>query len=551
MSFSGPIVKTNPMGHQQDILDWMKDHKGGVIQSEMGSGKTLVMLKKYTDHDIKRDKANSYFTLVVVPKAGINVFVDEIDKHCENFKYSIYLGDKRKLPLNRNRKKMIITTYETIVSDYNQGKMSIFNITFEQVFIDESHRIRNHYSSLSKTISKIKGDYKWCFTGTPFYNNARDFIGVSIFCGIEPYNDRKWWVANEQHMIENKITSWRNSMYFKTDYVQNIPCSEHNIFLDQYEPERVVYSQVMEQIQGNLFKSLSVLKQNCIHQELLRWDKTSQNVLRHSAKTQRLLDLVNEVPEQEQIVVFSQYTKIFSLLRRLGIDGLEYTGSLTSKQRRSILDKFRKRDDNGIPFNKLIFVSMKAGSESIDLTNANHVVFLDYWWNNKAEKQAVARCRRIGQTRTVNVHRVIIKDSIDEWVLHLQKYKNFSEQLLFGTDDIYVHDLVRARMLCNFYRFFSISTQDIIFSDEPQLIEKVTQGEPKKIDELSSDDDGTSSCMICIDSADVNDVLYECNTCKVWFHKDCIKTWINTSKKIKCVHCQTSRGYIEFSVQDN
>ena len=48
---------------------------------------------------------------------------------------------------------------------------------------------------------------------------------------------------------------------------------------------------------------------------------------------------------------------------------------------------------------------------------------LDPWWNPAAEAQAIDRAHRIGQTRPVNVYRLVSHDTIEEKVVALQQRK--------------------------------------------------------------------------------------------------------------------------------
>ncbi|KAF9969037.1 hypothetical protein BGZ65_012343 [Modicella reniformis] len=60
---------------------------------------------------------------------------------------------------------------------------------------------------------------------------------------------------------------------------------------------------------------------------------------------------------------------------------------------------------------------------------------MDPHWNPAVESQAIDRIHRLGQTKPVDVVRFIIKDSIEENILDLQKRKaelsdmTFSEKL--------------------------------------------------------------------------------------------------------------------------
>ena len=48
------------------------------------------------------------------------------------------------------------------------------------------------------------------------------------------------------------------------------------------------------------------------------------------------------------------------------------------------------------------------------LTEANHVVFINEWWNPSANAQAHDRVVRLGQERVVHVHRFRCKGTVEE-----------------------------------------------------------------------------------------------------------------------------------------
>ena len=63
-----------------------------------------------------------------------------------------------------------------------------------------------------------------------------------------------------------------------------------------------------------------------------------------------------------------------------------------------------------------LVLSLKAGGTGLNLTNANHVVLYDRWWNPAVEDQARDRAWRIGQTKTVIAHRLVCPGTVDERV---------------------------------------------------------------------------------------------------------------------------------------
>ena len=80
------------------------------------------------------------------------------------------------------------------------------------------------------------------------------------------------------------------------------------------------------------------------------------------------------------------------------------------KQRQALVDAFQKRDTY-IPF---MVLSLKAGGVGLNLTEANHVVHFDRWWNPAVENQATDRAFRIGQKKNVVVHKFITQGTIEE-----------------------------------------------------------------------------------------------------------------------------------------
>ena len=78
---------------------------------------------------------------------------------------------------------------------------------------------------------------------------------------------------------------------------------------------------------------------------------------------------------------------------------------------------------NNSPDIPLFLLSLKAGGLGLNLTSADTVIIYDPWWNPAAEAQAADRTHRIGQTKSVNCIKLLVKNSIEEKVLELQRMK--------------------------------------------------------------------------------------------------------------------------------
>jgi len=83
-------------------------------------------------------------------------------------------------------------------------------------------------------------------------------------------------------------------------------------------------------------------------------------------------------------------------------------GSLSKVGRDTMISSFQDRKHN------ILILSLKAGGTGLNLTEANHVIHYDRWWNPAVENQATDRAYRIGQKRFVHVHKLISTGTLEE-----------------------------------------------------------------------------------------------------------------------------------------
>jgi Superfamily II DNA/RNA helicases, SNF2 family len=125
------------------------------------------------------------------------------------------------------------------------------------------------------------------------------------------------------------------------------------------------------------------------------------------------------VPAGHQVLVFSQFTsflaRIRGVLERRGME-IAYLDGAT-RDREGAIEEFRSGRA------RVFLISLKAGGTGLTLTEADYVYVMDPWWNPAAEAQAVDRAHRIGQSKKVNVYRLVAEDTIEQKVLDLQDRK--------------------------------------------------------------------------------------------------------------------------------
>lgn len=65
---------------------------------------------------------------------------------------------------------------------------------------------------------------------------------------------------------------------------------------------------------------------------------------------------------------------------------------------------------------------------------ANKMWLLDFWWNSSIENQAIDRIHRLGQTKEVTVFRYLVKNSIEDRILLIQKRKDMLVKHALGKE---------------------------------------------------------------------------------------------------------------------
>ncbi|KIH50718.1 helicase protein [Ancylostoma duodenale] len=108
------------------------------------------------------------------------------------------------------------------------------------------------------------------------------------------------------------------------------------------------------------------------------------------------------------------------------ISHLVLDGSVAPSDRQSIVDRFNT--DHLID---VLVLTTHIGGVGLNLTGADVVIFLDHDWNPMKDLQAIDRAHRIGQTRKVNVYRLITQGTIEDKVMSLHKFKQDTADVSF------------------------------------------------------------------------------------------------------------------------
>ena len=151
-------------------------------------------------------------------------------------------------------------------------------------------------------------------------------------------------------------------------------------------------------------------------------EKVYDNIDQPSSKLKACMELIKTMQENKQkVLLFSSFTSVLDLIaeecQKAGITYYMLTGSTNKEDRRELVSRFQKDDTT------VFLISLKAGGTGLNLTSAEAVIHFDPWWNVSAQNQATDRAYRIGQKNNVQVFNLVMKDSVEEKIIELQKRK--------------------------------------------------------------------------------------------------------------------------------
>ncbi|KAF7965039.1 hypothetical protein HWV62_849 [Athelia sp. TMB] len=134
---------------------------------------------------------------------------------------------------------------------------------------------------------------------------------------------------------------------------------------------------------------------------------------------------------RNKILIFTKSIKLLNMLafhvKSKGYGYLQLDGNVPMPRRMPMIDQFHEDPDKTI-----FLISTMAGGTGLNLTGANKVVIFDPNWNPAYDLQAMDRAYRFGQTRDVEVYRLLGAGSLEELIYARQLYKQ--QQMAIGYD---------------------------------------------------------------------------------------------------------------------
>lgn len=128
---------------------------------------------------------------------------------------------------------------------------------------------------------------------------------------------------------------------------------------------------------------------------------------------------------QHRVLIFAQHKAFLDIIEKdlfhshmKSVTYLRLDGSVEPEKRFEIVKAF-----NSDPTIDVLLLTTHVGGLGLNLTSADTLVFMEHDWNPMRDHQAMDRAHRLGQKKVVNVHRLIMRGTLEEKVMSLQRFK--------------------------------------------------------------------------------------------------------------------------------
>ena len=472
---------------------------GACLADDMGLGKTiqLIALLLHERQELSAEgEGNKPHatevgpTLLVAPTSVMSNWMRELNRFAPTLSAHLHHGPDRPVGDRfvevAESKDLVITTYPLVSRDQE----SLQRVKWHRVVLDEAQYIKNPPTKQTTAIRALKTPRRVALTGTPVENRLSELWSIMEFCNpgyLGPAAEfrRRFALPIERHRDMRRVDQLREMVRpfilrrVKTDpnVITDLPpCVETKEYATLMPEQAAAYQRVVNsmlvevdraqgmQRRGLVLAALVKLKQICNHPHvasglpdeggapqptsLVDASKSNASLSARSGKSKRLMAMLEEVlATGEKALIFTQFRQMGHMLTAmiqsdLDREALFLHGGTPAAKRQHLIDQFQD-PQGGAP---VFVLSLKAGGLGLNLTAANHVFHYDRWWNPAVETQATDRAFRIGQTRTVHVHKFVCVGTLEERIDQMIEQKTELAQNIIGAGEQWLTELTSGQL---------------------------------------------------------------------------------------------------------
>ncbi|MET2716164.1 DEAD/DEAH box helicase [Streptomyces harbinensis] len=384
------LLKVSLRGYQSFGARFLLAQRRVLLGDEMGLGKTVQAIAALA-HLAARGETHF---LVVCPASVLINWTREIRARSALRPLAAH-GPGREEAFARWRRDggVAVTTFDALRV---AGKAA----ATAMLVVDEAHYVKNAGAQRTRAVAQwaaVAGRVAY-LTGTPLENRVGEFRALvrQLRPEVLPRVDGRELVAGSQAFRRAVAPVYlrRN----QEDVLSELPAVVRVDEWEEFGPQDA--AAYREAVASGSFMAM----------------RRAAYASPRSMKVRRIRELVAEAAESgAKVVIFSYFR---SVLETVGealdsgrVTGL-LSGSTTVSARQRLVDAFTAADGHAV-----LLSQIQAGGVGLNLQAASVVILCEPQIKPTMEHQAVARAHRMGQVRTVRVHRLLVADSVDQRML--------------------------------------------------------------------------------------------------------------------------------------
>jgi SNF2 family DNA or RNA helicase len=468
-----PGLEATLRPYQQRGYSWLAFLRrwglGACLADDMGLGKTVQTLSLLLAEEAANGKRPA---LVICPTSVMGNWQREAERFTPSLRALVHHGVGRgrgeAFRKAARQHSLVITSYALLLRDFEH----LAPVEWSTVVLDEAQNIKNPETRQAQSARALPAGHRIALTGTPVENNVGDLWSIMEFLnpgllGSQAEFKRTFFVpiqaSHDAAAMERlkRVTGPFILRRLKTDrtVIADLPEKmEMKVFCTLTREQASLYQAVLSDAEkaiakaegierkGVVLATLSKLKQVCNHPAQLLADNSP--IPGRSGKLARLTEMIQEVMESgERALIFSQFAEMGAIVRShlqatFGREVLFLHGGVPRAARERMVERFQSAHEGPLAF----VLSLKAGGTGLNLTRATHVFHFDRWWNPAVEAQATDRAFRIGQTRRVQVHKLICLGTLEEKIDAMIESKKGVAEKVVGTGEGWLTELSAAEL---------------------------------------------------------------------------------------------------------
>lgn len=444
---------------------------GGCLADDMGLGKTvqLLGLLLHVHRDAKMDGGDGAPrpSLIVCPTSVVGNWLHEAARFAPSLHVIAHTGADRGTTAGQLAQRaaggVVVTTYAILRRDATLLR----ELEWRVLVLDEAQHVKNASSGVSVAARTLRAGQRFALTGTPVENRLADLwaildVTTPKLLGSAAAFQRDIATPIEQRGDPLATERLRRLVApfvlrrVKSDPViaaELPPKQESEVFCTLTREQAALYQAALDDAmrtietsagmtrKGAVLALVTSLKQICNHPSQYLGDAAPLDG--RSGKLARLGEMLEEaVAEGDRALVFTQFRAMAERLApyleaRLGCPVLLLHGGTRSETRTALVERFQAEGEGPMVF----ILSLKAGGTGLNLTAASHVFHFDRWWNPAVEDQATDRAYRIGQTRPVQVYKLVTAGTIEERIAEMLHAKRGLARRVVGSGEQWITEL--------------------------------------------------------------------------------------------------------------